>query len=72
MTNYRDKEIQRLLKEVIPRVDREVRQDLWPAMLRRLEAPRCYLPWYEWALIGAPCCWLVIFPKGILHLLYHL
>lgn len=33
-----DKEIQRLLKEAFPPVDRELRRDLWPAMLGRLEA----------------------------------
>lgn len=72
MTVYGDEEIQRLLKEMIPRPDRELRKDLWPAMLRRLEAPRPSVPWYDWALIGALGSWLVIFPEGILHLLYHL
>jgi len=65
-------EIQRLLKEVIPPVDRDLRHDLWPAMLRRLEAPRPFVPWYDWAVIGALGCWLAIFPEAILHLLYHL
>jgi hypothetical protein len=72
MTGYGDEEIQRLLKEVIPRLDCDLRQDLWPEMLRRLETPRPSVPWYDWALIGALGCWLVIFPEGILHLLYHL
>jgi hypothetical protein len=72
MTGYGDEQIQRLLKEVIPRVDCELRQDLWPAMLRWLEAPRPSVPWYDWALIGALVCWLVAFPGGILHLLYQL
>jgi hypothetical protein len=72
MTGNGDKEIQRLLKEVIPPVDRELRRDLWPAMLRRLEEPRPSLPWYDWAVITALGCWLVFFPDGILQLLYHL
>jgi hypothetical protein len=72
MTNYGDEEIQRLLKEVIPRVDRELRQDLWPAMLRRLDVPRTFVPWYDWALIATLSCWVLFFPEGILHLLYHL
>ena len=72
MPGDEDKEIQRLLKEVIRPVDRELRQDLWPAMLRRLDAPRTSVPWYDWTLVGALSCWLVFFPEGILHLLYHL
>ena len=72
MTNFGDEEIRRLLKEVIPTVDRELRRDLWPTMLRGLEVPRTSVPWYDWALIGMLGCWLVAFPEGILHLLYHL
>jgi hypothetical protein len=72
MTNYGDEEVQRLLKELIPRVDRELRHDLWPEMLRRLETLRPSVPWYDWALIGVLTCWLVVFPKEIVHLLYHL
>jgi len=72
MTRYGDEEIKRLLKEMIPRVDPELRRDLWPGMLRRLDAPRTSVPWYDWALIGVLGCWLVVFPEGILHLLYQL
>jgi hypothetical protein len=72
MTNYGDEEIRRLVKEVIPHVDRELRHDLWPEMLRRLETPRPPVPWYDWALIGALACWLVVVPEGIVHLLYQL
>ena len=72
MTGYGDEEIQRLLKEVVPGVDHELRHDLWPGMLRRLNAPRTSVPWYDWALLGMLGCWLVVSPEGILHLLYHL
>lgn len=72
MMGNADNEIQRLLEEVVPRVDCELRKDLWPAMLRRLDAPRSSVPWYDWALIGLLSCWLAFFPHGILHLLYHL
>lgn len=71
MTGYGDKEIQRLLKEVIPSVDLDLRRDLWPAMLRRLDTPTL-LPWYDWTVIAALGCWLIFFPQGIVHLLYHL
>jgi hypothetical protein len=72
MTHEIDEEIQRLLKETFPPVDRELRRDLWPAMLSRLEAPDTALPWYDWALIAALVGWIFFFPEGILQLLYHL
>jgi len=72
MTNYEDEEIQRLLKEVMPRVDRGLRHDLWPEMLRRLEAPRPSVPWYDWALIGLSTSVFLFFPQLILVFAYHL
>ena len=66
-----DKEIQRLLKEAFPPVDRETQRDLWPNMLARLEAPRLALSWFDWTLIVALGIWLFCYPEGILQLLYH-
>lgn len=68
----RDEEIERLLKEVFPPADRELQRDLWPAMLRRLQARRTVLSWFDWALIVALCSWAFFYPQGILQLLYHL
>lgn len=72
MTHNDDREIQQLLKEVLPPVDRELRRDLWAAMSARLQASRTGLPWYDWALIAALSAWVLIYPEGILQLLYHL
>jgi hypothetical protein len=72
MTQGDDKEIQRLLKEVFPPADRRLHRDLWPAMMRRLEAPGPALSWYDGVLIAAVCGWVVYCPEGILQLLYHL
>jgi len=72
MTGNGDEGIQKLLKAVMPPVDPDLRRDLWPAMLRRLERPGTSVPWYDWALITALGCWLVFFPEGIVHLLYQL
>ena len=72
MTQSDEKEIQRLLKEVFPVADPELHRDLWPAMMRRLEAPRLTLSWYDWVLLAAVCGWIVYCPEGILQLLYHL
>lgn len=70
--NPDDKEIERLLKEVLPSTDRELQRDLWPAMLRKLEAPKATLSWFDWALIVALGSWILFYPEGILQLLYHL
>ena len=70
--NTGDKEIERLLKEVFPPTDRELQRDLWPAMLRKLEAPRTAFSGFDWALIAALGTWVLFYPEGILQLLYHL
>jgi len=67
-----DKEIQRLLKEAFPPVDRELRRHLWPAMLGRLEARGSAVRWYDWALLALLCIWMFLCPQGILQLLYQL
>jgi hypothetical protein len=68
--------IEQLLKKSLPRLgDRagaELRGDLWPAMLRRLDAPRSTVPWLDWALLGTVTAWLAFFPGAIPVLLYHL
>jgi len=67
-----DEEIERLLKDVFPSADKELQRDLWPAMLRKLEAPKATLSWFDWALIVALASWILFYPEGILQLLYQL
>jgi hypothetical protein len=69
--------IARLLKKSLPPIssesDAELRRDLWPAMLKRLEArPAAAVPWFDWALLAAVSALLVFFPGAIPVLLYHL
>jgi len=49
-------------------------RDLWPAILRKLDAHalRRRVPWYDWALLGALAGTLAIFPDLILVVMYHL
>jgi hypothetical protein len=75
--NEHDKErIKQLLERSLPpisaRVGRELRSDLWPAMLQRLEERPAAIPWFDWALLAAVAAWLVFFPGAIPVLLYHL
>jgi hypothetical protein len=75
--NEQDQErIKQLLKETMQpitgQVGLELRRDLWPAMLRRLEARRAKVPWFDWALLAAVAALLVLFPGAIPVFLYHL
>src|SRR5439155_9275540 len=77
MNNERNvQEVKELLKQVIPPVhDTELRRDLWPQMLRKLDehsAPVFTVPWFDWALAAVLGVALVFFPGAIPALLYHL
>ena len=70
------KEMKVLLKQAIaPAKDRELRRDLWPQMLRKLEdgsAQAVSVPWFDWALAGILSAVLFLFPGAIPALLYNL
>ena len=70
------KELKVLLKQAIaPSPDAELRRDLWPQMLRKLEeksAAANTVPWFDWALAAVLSAALVFFPGSIPALLYHL
>jgi hypothetical protein len=77
--NEQDQErIGRLLKNSLPpigaQVGAELRSDLWPAVLRRIDddARPTAVPWFDWALLAAVAAWFVFFPGAIPVLLYHL
>ncbi len=66
-------EISTLLREALPPMNTELRRDLWPTMLRRLEQPSARTaPWYDWALAGSVAVVLCLFPQLFLLLAYHL
>jgi len=50
----------------------EPRRDLWPGMLKRLEARPAKVPWFDWALLAAVVMWLALSPRAIPLLLYYL
>jgi hypothetical protein len=76
MNEHDQERIEQLLKETLQpisgRVGAELRRDLWPAMLKRLEARPVLVPWFDWALLAAVAAWLLFFPGAIPVLLYHL
>jgi len=76
MNEHEQQRIEQLLKASLPpigdRGEAELRRDLWPAMLKRLEARPTAVPWFDWALLAAVATWLAFFPGAIPVLLYHL
>lgn len=70
--NHELEDIQKTLQEAFPAVDAELRRDLWPDLLRRLDARPQKVPWYDWALAGGLAGAMVLFPKLVLLLAYHL
>ena len=77
MSDYEiDKEMRDLLKQSIaPAKDTELRRDLWPRMLRKLDehpAPVPQVPWFDWALAALASAALIFFPGIVPALLYHL
>ena len=65
-------DIRELLQDAFPRVNTELRRDLWPSMSRTLDArPRRFV-WYDWALAGLAGSVIAAVPDLIFVLLYHL
>jgi len=70
-------DIREEFREAVPPLDAlengaELRRDLWPDMLRRLERPRVRVPWFDWALLATAGAAAIFFPALIPALLYHL
>jgi hypothetical protein len=72
MTEHDDRQIRKSLKQSFAPVNTELRRDLWPAILRKLDARQAPVPWYDWALIGLSASVFVFFPQLIFVVAYHL
>ncbi len=72
MTEQNDREIRHALKQSFPPVNTELRRDLWPDVLRRLDAWKVGVPWYDWALVGLSAVMFLAFPRVLLVFAYHL
>ena len=71
--NERDEALKELLKRAAGSpADRELKRDLWPEMLQRLERPPVRVPWWDWALAAALLLCLLLIPETILAVLYQL
>ena len=70
-------DIREKLREALPRLGQlengaELRRDLWPDMLRRLEQSPVRVPWFDWALLAISGAAAIFFPALIPALAYHL
>jgi len=74
--NHDDREldfVRRQLKSALPSwTDAELKVDLWPRMLRRLDEPPVTLGWFESILLGLVALTFAIFPELLPAILYHL
>jgi len=66
--------LKKLLHTALPPVDLnpEPARDLWPAVLKRLNAKQPIPPWYDWALLAGLVGMLALFPSAIPVILYYL
>lgn len=73
MNERENDELKKLMKEMLPSAGNvELQRDLWPKMLRRLEAQPIHVPWWDWALLGGVVALMLFFPGIVPALLYHL
>jgi hypothetical protein len=72
MTEHDDRQIREALQQSFPKVNTELRRDLWLAVLGKLDASPARVPWYDWALIGLSASVFLFFPQLILLFAYHL
>ena len=73
--NENDEERMRLLlRKALPAVEREPEpsRDLWPAVLKRLQARGGAVPWFDWALVAGLVGVAAFMPAAIPVLLYYL
>jgi len=64
---------QKLRSAISPPREPELKRDLWPAMLQKMNGPpRVHVPWFDWLLLAAAGVLACVFPGLIPALLYHL
>jgi hypothetical protein len=72
MTEHNDRLIRDALKQSFPPVNTELRRDLWPDVLRKVDLRAVRVPWYDWALVGLSAAMFLAFPRLVLVFAYHL
>jgi hypothetical protein len=64
--------IREMLCQALPPTNPEMKQDLWPRMLRRLDERHVRMSWVDRILLLAVSAGVIAFPAVIPQLLYQL
>jgi len=73
MNEMNDERFRQMLKRAMaPMPDAELKRDLWPRMLRRLDERPAHVPWLDLALLALLAILCMTFPGVIPGLLYNL
>jgi hypothetical protein len=74
MNSDQDVRMKTLLQQALPRVEGqpEPEHDLWPAVLRKMDARPAPPPLVDWALVAGLVAFVGFFPAAIPVLLYYL
>ena len=74
MNGKEDDRLIKLLRDALPRVegDADAGRDLWPDVLKRIDAKPAAVPWFDWALLGGLMGLAAFFPAAIPVVLYYL
>jgi hypothetical protein len=72
MVEHEARQIREALQQSFSPVNTELHRDLWPAVMRKLDARPSRVPWYDWALMGLNASLFLFFPQLILVFAYHL
>jgi len=72
MNEHEEDNVRQTLQDVFPPVTAELRRDLWPAMMRKLDVQQPAVAWRDWALAALVGGAVAVFPDLILVLVYHL
>jgi len=72
MNSDHEDRMKQLLKQALPPIsEAEPSRDLWPELLRRLDARPAAPPWFDWALAGGLVAFAAFIPTSIPVILYY-
>lgn len=73
MTEWSDEKVRESLKAGFARgAPEEPKHDLWPRMLRRMDAPGPRVSWLDWAVVAVSGLLLLLLPGAAPILFYFL
>lgn len=67
-----DERLKELLRSALDVNDVELKRDLWPQMRERIDQKTLRVSVFDWALIAAVVASVIVFPQGLIAILYHL